>query len=69
MMGFWLSMVVTNPIALLVSLAVSPFVVSSETAVYVYILILNLALGIVGGWVWITVFVRPIKPNKSPSSI
>ncbi len=69
MMGFWLSMMVTNPIALLVSLAVSPFVVSSETAVYIYILILNLALGIVGGWVWIAVFVRPIKPNKSPSSI
>ncbi len=68
MMGFLLSMMVTNPIGLLVALGASPFVSASEASIYASVTVLNFVLGIVGGWVWIVVFVRPIKPSKSPFS-
>jgi len=57
--GFVVAMMVTNPIGLLLVIAVSPIIPPSDTATYAILAILNLGLGIVAGWVWVAVFVRP----------
>lgn len=59
--GFVIAMMVTNPIGLLLSIAVSSIIPSSEIAWYVSFAILNLGLGIIGGWIWVAMFVRPTK--------
>jgi cytochrome c biogenesis factor len=59
-MGFVIAMMVTNPIGLLLSIAISPIILSSETTVYASLAILNLGLGIIGGWVWVAMFVQNI---------
>ena len=58
--GFVIAMMITNPVGLLLVIAVSPIIPSSEIAIYASLSILNLGLGIVGGWIWVAVFVRPI---------
>ena len=57
--GFVVAMMVTNPIGLLLSIAISPIIPSSEIALYALLATLNLGLGIIGGWVWVAMFARP----------
>src|SRR5437667_11635518 len=59
--GFVIAIMVTNPVGLLLSIALSPIIPSSEIALYASLAILNLGLGIIGGWVWVAMFVRPTK--------
>ena len=57
--GFVVAMMVTNPIGLLLSIAISPIIPSSQIALYALLATLNLGLGIIGGWVWVAMFARP----------
>jgi hypothetical protein len=59
--GFVIAMMVTNPVGLLLVIAVSPIIPSSDIAIYASLSILNLGLGIVGGWVWVALFVQPTR--------
>jgi hypothetical protein len=52
---------ITNPIGLLLSIAISPIIPSSQVGLYASLAILNLGLGIIGGWVWVAMFVRPTQ--------
>jgi len=57
--GFVVAMMVTNPVGLLLSIAISPIIPSSQIALYALLATLNLGLGIIGGWVWVAMFARP----------
>ncbi len=67
-MGFLLSILIANPVGLLVGIALLPLLPHSDLAYYAALGILNLALGILGGWVWIGVFLKPGSPSKTTSS-
>jgi hypothetical protein len=59
--GFVIAVMITNPIGLLLSIAISPIIPSSQIGLYASLAILNLGLGIIGGWVWVAMFVRPTQ--------
>ncbi len=64
-MGFFLAMIVTNPVGLFVGLCFGLFASAFRTYFCMPLwAILNLILGILGRWVWITVFLKPVNPSK-----
>lgn len=61
--GFTLAWMITYPAGLLITLAVVFLIPSSEIILYSYLLILDIVLGSLGGWVWV-VLMRPANTGQ-----